>query len=198
MYIIGSVNNIGTSAEIVEKGSTIYTKNQPTSEAIIKNMVSIYGGVNEDYAILNFGNEVTSATNRIFKEDAIFSLKWTPTSGISGVDFSDYDTWKQLDVSADTSSVSADGEDTAVLTWTIYDSDGITLDSDFTSVFDVDIIGTSADDKQHFLLNLSFTNGVATTNVNRNYVSEWFLPSYRFTDRINRLKIKNRVQILIE
>lgn len=197
MYIVGRKANQGTSAEVLDKCGSSYNK-PPTLEIIMNNMINIYGGTSADYSILDYGNSESIETDRIFKQDAVYDLEWTDTSAVSGVNFDEYDTWNQLDVSASKSTISADGIDTSVVTWTVYESDGETIDTLFTSDIDVEIKGTSADFGEQYLLNVSFTSGVGITNVKKDYVSTWRFPLRQYTDRTNNLKIKNQIYINIE
>jgi hypothetical protein len=193
MYIVGIIANKETATEVLERSGNVY-KDSPTIQTILDNMVDKHGGVDADYSVYDI-DDTSNDADRIFKQQAVYDLEWTGDV-VTGIDFTTYDSWNQMDVSASKSTILANGTDTSVITFTMYESDGTTVDTSFSSPIDICIIEYTDIGKEENLTELDFTAGVATINfTSTNDGSTWAFPKKENTDIENNLKIKNKVSI---
>jgi len=209
MYIVGIRENQGTSAEVLEKCGCVYTSEKPSTENILNNMVDKYGGNPSAYCVYHVDPNSNDA-KRIFNEHAFFSLTWGETSSfdpddtslpivttvISGVDFSEYDSWNQIDVSATKYVISADGLDTSVVTFTMFHPNGVDIDTSFTSAVDFDISELLPNEIEPHLIQINFTSGVGNIDFKWDRDSIWQLTKGR-KDIEKKLKIKVNRKITV-
>jgi len=134
MYLVVDINKKG------QAGETVFTseKGDETGVAldvdIIDNIVTAFGGLIADYAVFHIGDK-SNDFKKIKKEKVKYKMKWdgdTPT----GIDTDEYDDWLLLKITSDKEIINP--LETAIVTYTVYESDGLNIDTSYQRNINID------------------------------------------------------------
>ena len=188
MYIVGKISDKGTATEITNQCGCIYSSQPPSTAIILHNIVDLYGGSVSDYTLYDIDDDSNDAT-RIFHEGALYDLVWTG-DGITGVDFSEYDSWKWLDITCDKTEIVGDGVDTATLTLTVYETDKVTVDTTYNQTIDLAVKESLPSSTENYTTQVIFVSGVSTIIFVRLNAGVWVFPGIH--DVVNKLRIDRK------
>lgn len=166
MYILGD----NTTQEIVFISGR-YPTGDPSDENIINNAVTTYGGTSAIYSVYHV-DEKSDDYNRIKNKKAEPELVWDGTT-ITGIVFTEYDTRQYIGVITDKTIIDPDGIDTAVLTITVYENDGVSVDTKFNSTVNFQMLMPTGG---YQTVQISFNKGIATYDFTTTVSGTWKFP----------------------
>ena len=196
MYIIGDKNKKGVAGEVAYV-SGIYYGNQPGETQAIAHCVEINGGAVDDYIYFTL-DDTSSEVDRIMNlhcKDK-FALIWSNDT-ITALDFSAYDALGHIGVSSDKTTIDSDGVEIAVITFTAYQSDGTTIDTDYNDgvLMDIDAIFNGLSSSDIIPISVTFNNGVATYNFTSQTPGTYLFPASFSHDSVLDIRIKNNIKV---
>jgi len=205
MYVIGNKNKKGQSDEVAYV-SGIYSNShilgiaystQPGQAQAIDHCVEINGGNADDYVYFTL-DDSSDDVNRIMNLGCKgqFGLTWNGDT-ITALDFSDYDSLGQIGVSSNKTAIDSDGVEIAVLTFTVYQSDGTTIDTDYNdgTPIDIDAIFNGIDNSDIVPISVTFNNGVATYNFTSQTPGTYLFPASFFHDSVLNIRMQNNIKV---
>jgi hypothetical protein len=190
MYLVGEISKKGLVDEIIYESGTYRSGNPPDAD-ILSHIVSEFGGVTTDYAVLHI-DEKSDDFKRIRKEEANFILSWTGDV-IVGLDFSAYDTWNVVEITADKAVMNPN--ETAVITLSMYDANGTDVDGNYNSQIDLDYLkgsGTILTEER-----IKFKNGQEEFDFTPSEPGIYKFPANIWNDNSNNLRVKNQVTVKV-
>lgn len=174
IYIIGNKNDL----KIKEKAEITSTMDKNKyKDALSKN----YGGTSDDYSIL----EISGTDSRALRIAA--GDEYTPVwnNGVlTDISFSDWDNKKIIKTTCNKTEILSNGNDSCVITFTLYEKNGITKDE--ANLNGVYIEVRSPND--FVKLKLDFSKGKAEATFKTTTPGEWLFPS-------NNIKLINDYRV---
>jgi len=191
MYIVGNIS----TGELVERCGSIYKSAYPSEATILANVADRNGGSTSDYAVY-FVTPGSNDAERIFHDNDLFEITWSGDT-ITGVDFTTYDTWKWIGVETDKLSIKPDNTEKAIVTYTMYKPDGVTVDKAFNGTLSLDTMEGLPSETVKHVEQLTFESGIATLEFKSSTEADWrFL--YGHWDKANQLKIKPYTKVEVK
>jgi len=189
MYIVGNSTKKGQIDEIIYKSGDYFT-GDPSDSIILENIVLRFGGTSADYSVVHI-DEKSEEFKKITEQDLKYKLSWDGNN-ISGVDFSEYESWKVLKISSDKNIINPN--ETVILSLSACDVND-NLDTSYSGTIIIDY-------KKGFntLLQtplISFDKGTATFNFIPTVEGFYNFPSDKWSDKRNNLKIKEQILIKV-
>jgi len=187
MFIVGNTNKKGQIDEIFYQSGS-YMTGDPSDVDIIDYLITNYGGGVGDYAIIHI-DEKSDKYKKIKKEKAKYELEWV-SDGVADIDFSEYDTWNVLKVTADKEIINPD--EIATLTFTVYESDGITVDANYKKNIDID---TAKKSTEKIATKVKFKDGVGVLEFSAINPGMYKFPFSEWNDKKNDLRVSEQATV---
>jgi len=190
MYIVGVKNKQGQEDEVLYQ-SGYYLTGDPSEDIILKNTVLKFGGNVTDYAVF-FINEKSETYEKIIERDAFYKLKWTPENNVSGIDFTEYENWGFIGVSAD--KYVLDPNETANITLQVLIKNKQAVDTNFNSTINFEYLKGR---NKIISESVMFTSGVGSLSFTPVESGTYLFPYKMWTDRKNMLRVDTQIKLKV-